>query len=120
MGLLLERIHTFADFIQDDEAGGLHLRYLPDARLYYAVRGRILIVTPSRDRLVESLTLPAGEAMGAETVLGGHHHAAAVATCDLKQSALALRDRRVDDIGVCVDAFQVHATWTPGSGLRRW
>lgn len=57
VGTLLERLNLFVPGIERDRAGGLHVRRLPEAGLYYAVRGRVLVVSPSRRALIYSLTL---------------------------------------------------------------
>ena len=64
-GPLIER---FLPGIESDYAGGLRLRSVPSAGFFYAVRGRLLIVSPSRDALIRSLTLTE-ENMIPETVL---------------------------------------------------
>tara|TARA_R110001592_G_scaffold110139_1_gene306223 strand:- start:99 stop:1607 length:1509 start_codon:yes stop_codon:yes gene_type:complete len=57
IGALLERYHRFMDGIEDEHAGGLALRRLENVDGYYAVRGRTLIFSPSRDAIVRALTL---------------------------------------------------------------
>jgi hypothetical protein len=57
IGALLERFHGFASAVDDDYAGGLHLRAIPEDGLYYAVRGRILLFSVSRPALIRALTL---------------------------------------------------------------
>ncbi|MCL4694773.1 MAG: hypothetical protein KJ060_19950, partial [Candidatus Hydrogenedentes bacterium] len=44
-----------------DYAGGLELRAIPDQGQYYAVRGRILLMSASRDALIRALTLAEGD-----------------------------------------------------------
>lgn len=63
IGCLLERISPLAPAVQRDYAGGLNLRVLPDAGLYYAVRGRALVASRSRKAVVDALTLRAEDAM---------------------------------------------------------
>lgn len=63
IGTIFERFHGFSTSVKDDWAGGLHLRSLPDLGVYYAVRGRVLAISPSRDALIHALTLDDGEAM---------------------------------------------------------
>lgn len=57
VGTLLERLQFLFPGIESDKAGGLHVRKLVGAGLYYAVRGRILIASPSRRALINALTL---------------------------------------------------------------
>jgi hypothetical protein len=57
IGCLLERLHPFMRGIDNDYAGGLRLRKLIDGAGYYAVRGRVLLFSPSRDVLIRALTL---------------------------------------------------------------
>ena len=64
IGCLAEKVLHFLPMIQSDNAGGLHLRHVPDAALYYAVRGRVLLASPSRRILAHALTLDDGEAAG--------------------------------------------------------
>ncbi len=64
IGTLLERVYDRFSPAERDYAGGLNMRYLPGENLYYAVRGRILLVSRSRDTLIKSLTLQPETAMG--------------------------------------------------------
>ncbi len=64
IGCLAEYALHFLPMIKSDNAGGLHLRYVPEASLYYAVRGRVLLASPSRRTLAHALTLDADEAAG--------------------------------------------------------
>ena len=68
IGCLIEKAHRFVPEIARDYAGGLRLRAIPEAGLYYAVRGRILAVSPSRQALVRALTLTHAEAMTEEAL----------------------------------------------------
>jgi len=63
VGCLLEKAHRFIPAVQRDRAGGLGLRHVPDASLYYAVRGRVLVASPSREALVRALALRPEDAM---------------------------------------------------------
>jgi hypothetical protein len=63
LGCLLERYHRFMDEIEDEYAGGLALRKLRGVDFYYAVRGRTLIFSPSRDAIIRALTLRDGDAI---------------------------------------------------------
>ncbi len=57
IGALLERFCRFTGRIEHDPAGGLHLRSIPEAGLYYAVRGRVLGLSRSREALIMAVTL---------------------------------------------------------------
>ena len=57
VGAVLERYARLGPWSERDPAGGLNLRRLRDADLYYAVRGRTLALSPSRDSLIRALTL---------------------------------------------------------------
>lgn len=59
VGRLIETLHIVSFRIKSDSAGGLKLRWIPDLGVYYAIRGRLLIASPSRDALIRSLTLTA-------------------------------------------------------------
>lgn len=64
IGCLAEKFHVFVPWVEGDAAGGLRLRHVPDADLYYAVRGRLLLMSPSREALVRTVTLREEEALG--------------------------------------------------------
>ncbi len=68
IGCLAEQIIHWLPGIESDNAGGLHLRHVPGASLYYAVRGRVLLASPSRRTLAHALTLDAEEAVGRAAV----------------------------------------------------
>lgn len=57
VGAILERLHGFSSSVEDDPAGGLALRKIAGQSVYYAARGRILAISPSRDALIRALTL---------------------------------------------------------------
>jgi hypothetical protein len=57
IGCLLEKGHRFYPGIESDFAGGLALRFLPEMQLYYAVRGRVLLMSLSRAALIRALTV---------------------------------------------------------------
>ena len=57
VGRILEMGHRFVSGIHTDWCGGLRLRQIVGAHIYYAVRGRLLILSPSRSTLIKSLTL---------------------------------------------------------------
>jgi hypothetical protein len=64
IGCLAEQVLHFLPMIKSDNAGGLRLRHVPEASLYYAVRGRVLLASPSRRTLAHALTLDSDEAVG--------------------------------------------------------
>lgn len=68
IGCLLEKAHHFIAGIEKDCAGGLNLRVVPSARLFYAVRGRVLLLSPSREALIHALTLTEEQAIGRESL----------------------------------------------------
>ncbi len=68
IGCLAEQIIHLLPMVKSDNAGGLHLRVVPEASLYYAVRGRVLLASPSRRTLAHALTLDAEEAAGQAAV----------------------------------------------------
>lgn len=57
IGRLVEILQAAIPNIATDYAGGLRLREIPDASLYYAVRGRLLIASRSRNALIRRLVL---------------------------------------------------------------
>ncbi len=57
VGRLLSWADRFVPGIEHDRAGGLQLRHLAKGGLYYAIRGRNLIASPSREALIHALTL---------------------------------------------------------------
>lgn len=68
VGTLAARAGLLMPAVEQDWAGGLNLSYLPEQDLYVAVRGRILIGSPSRRAVIEALTLADAE----RAVLGGY------------------------------------------------
>lgn len=66
IGCLVERYYGIADNIEVEYAGGLSLRRIGDSGAYYAVRGRTLVFSPSRQALIKALTLHDEE--GVETL----------------------------------------------------
>lgn len=68
IGTLFEKLHMFASGVEDDWAGGLALRALPELGVYYAVRGRVLVISPSRDALIHALTLDHESALTPEVL----------------------------------------------------
>ena len=68
VGCIIERFRGWSDAIVDDHAGGLVLRHVPAAGFYYAIRGRILAASRSRDTLIRALTLLPDEALGQQRI----------------------------------------------------
>ncbi len=66
IGTILERFHGWFSGVEDDYAGGLRLRSIPEQDLYYAVRGRILVASPSRSALIRALTLTGADTLRPE------------------------------------------------------
>ena len=64
IGTLIEYVYDWFSPATRDYAGGLDMRMLPDEAGYYAVRGRILLLSRSRDALINALTLKSDQAMG--------------------------------------------------------
>ena len=73
IGCLTERIMRFFARIEPDFAGGLHLRHIQDAGLYYAVRGRVLLISPSRKSLIHALTLSPDDSLPADRFQESFH-----------------------------------------------
>lgn len=67
-GCVVERAIRWRPANRSEWAGGLHLRYWEPGKLFYAVRGRTMIASPSRDELVEALTMPAERRVPAKSV----------------------------------------------------
>lgn len=66
IGCIAERFARFLPAVEGDAAGGLHLYHVPEAGVYYAVRGRTFLLSASRDRLVHTLTRTAAETLTRE------------------------------------------------------
>lgn len=70
LGRLLELLHPVLPHIQRDSAGGLGLRVITngESKIFYAVRGRLLVASTSRDALVTALTLQDQESLGQQAL----------------------------------------------------
>jgi hypothetical protein len=66
IGCFLQKFSRWAPGIERDPAGGLRLWQARDAAIYFAVRGRLLLISPSRDALIRALTLRPQDAASAE------------------------------------------------------
>ncbi len=71
IGCVAERLVRLTAPVKRDYAGGLRMRHVPEAGLYYAVRGRVLLLSLSRDSLVRALTLLPEETLGQERFQDG-------------------------------------------------
>ncbi len=76
IGCIAERLVRLTAPVKRDYAGGLKMRHVPEAGLYYAVRGRVLLLSLSRDNLVRALTLFPDEAIDQDRFQDGARMAA--------------------------------------------
>ncbi len=67
-GCVIERALRFSPSNTGEWAGGLGIRFWQPGALHYAVRGRTLLLSPSRDALVRSLTLAQDRRVAPEAV----------------------------------------------------
>lgn len=131
IGALVEWYSRLGPWTEADPAGGLRLRRFPGEDLYYAVRGRTLVVSPSRDRLIQALTLRPADAMTPErfdaTVEGsGMEDAGGVVYFDhadewggaLRSASFALRlePGQAEVKGEFVLASEAEGEWEPVLG----
>ncbi len=65
IGCMLEKIFSWSSIVESDWAGGLNLKYLPQQKVYYARKGRILLLSPSRETLIQSITKKEADNSGA-------------------------------------------------------
>jgi hypothetical protein len=63
IGCALQWATRFVPEIKRDSAGGLALRKLDNPDVYFAVRGRILVLSPSREAITRALTLAPKDAL---------------------------------------------------------
>ena len=63
VGCLIEQFRFVFDDIGHDHAGGLELSVLPGGAGFYAVRGRVLVASASRQALIRALTLTDQDAL---------------------------------------------------------
>ena len=66
IGCLLYRLHPFVPGIASDPAGGLCLSHAVEPNVYFAVRGRTLLASLSRNALIRALTLQPEDAIDKE------------------------------------------------------
>ncbi|MEA3365198.1 MAG: hypothetical protein U9Q79_06105, partial [Candidatus Hydrogenedentes bacterium] len=114
IGKLLEQLHWVTPKIQRDTAGGLSLRKFTDESIVYAVRGRILLVSPSRDTLVNALTLQQENALSAAAFeeafakVGGEDMAGAGVFAKEDPLGTVFQEFR---FRLWLDKTQAHLTW---------
>ena len=75
IGSIVERLIRFTPAVNKDYASGLRLRHIPEAGIYYAPRGRTLLLSLSRDSLIHALTLRPDAALDAGLYQEGIHMA---------------------------------------------
>lgn len=75
IGLLTERLVSLSGKVTKERAGGLSLKKIKDPELFYSVRNKYLLISPSRDILIRSLTLPGQEAIAQNKFREGQHRA---------------------------------------------
>lgn len=63
VGRIIERLRRFSSSAQIDRAGGLDLRFMPVPEAYYAIRGRTILFSRSRQALIEAVTLHTKESI---------------------------------------------------------
>jgi|GEM_PF-1176092 len=56
VGCVLETLFTLSHTVETDWAGGLNLKFLPDQKLYYTRKGRVLLLSPNRQTMINSIT----------------------------------------------------------------
>ncbi len=90
IGCLAERMARLLPGVKNDYTGGLGLHHISDAGLFYAVRGRTLLLTASRDRLIHALTLAEADALSRQEFEDGIRMAgSADVYCRLASKAIA-------------------------------
>ena len=99
IGCLLAKMRGLIPGIRSDPAGGLHLSRVGDAGVYFAVRGRTLAVSPSRDALIRALTLRPEDAVSAQAMA-----AAAKASKDDLSGSIALNS--TDPLGNVIQSVR--------------
>lgn len=105
IGGIAERLMRLSSSGQEDFAGGLNLRYVPDAGVYYAVRGRTLLFSLSRERLIRALTLHPEETLTADQFNEGIRKAAgADIFCSVDATAWSLEAKPFERLDI---AFRI-------------
>ncbi len=56
IGCIIEQIYSWTQPVETDWAGGINLRFIPKQKIYYSRKGRILLLSPNRDTLVQTIT----------------------------------------------------------------
>lgn len=124
IGCLAERLVRYTAPIRKDHAGGLKMRHIPEAGLYYAVRGRILLLSFSRDSLVRALTLSPELTLGeAQFQEGVRMAAGADVYCRVDADAWTLPERPFDQLAFALriepDAARLVVHGTVSDEFRR-
>lgn len=76
VGCLAMKLARFLPALERERAGGLFLQHEPGSGVHFAVRGRMLLLSPSRRALIHALTLADGEALGGQALEEWHAGAA--------------------------------------------
>ncbi|HRZ17131.1 MAG TPA: hypothetical protein P5141_06165, partial [Candidatus Hydrogenedentes bacterium] len=76
VGCLAMKLARYLPGIGRERAGGLFLQNEPGSGIHFAVRGRMLLLSPSRRALIHALTLDDGEALGEKALEDWHAGAA--------------------------------------------
>ncbi|NLV40581.1 MAG: hypothetical protein GXY15_05060 [Candidatus Hydrogenedentes bacterium] len=76
VGCLAMKLARFLPAMERERAGGLFLQHEPESGLHFAVRGRMLVLSPSRRALIHALTLADGDALGDQALQDWHAGAA--------------------------------------------
>lgn len=111
IGCLVEKLHWAIPGVENDYAGGLRLRRIPDAGVYYAVRGRIFALSTSRAALINALTLTSDKQTDPEGLMRG--------MTDMGANDLACRVDLEEDVplGEAIDNLRLGLRIAP-AGMR--
>jgi hypothetical protein len=118
IGCVLEKLLALTDAVTEDYAGGLRIRGIADTNVYYAIRGRILVASQSREALVSALTIYENEALSNEDLEAIQHAATGrnlLASLRLKaDDPLGAQFERVDmTFALTGDALQLDCKGVP-------
>lgn len=56
IGCVIEDLYSWTQPVTNDWAGGLNLKYIPEQKIYYTRKGRVLLLSPHRETLVQVTT----------------------------------------------------------------
>ncbi len=56
IGCVIENFYSWTQPVEIDWAGGLNLKYIPEQKLYYSRKGRVLLLSTNRETLIQALT----------------------------------------------------------------